>query len=167
MFEGSLLQFFFTHRDLSNGFIVAEILSRRYPKEFNIYCFDNGSNLEKKRDNWEQISKYLGKLKWDITPRDYEPIMYYAEGAAEDFFKKLYEFMTGRKFPDRPRPAAKAQPHWMRPTASFLTKDTELVRIIDSKEKEMKTTMQITMHKEFKKTEQKKMGIVNFLFSNC
>ena len=35
-------------RDLANGFIVAEILSRHYPREISIYSFHNGLNNEKK-----------------------------------------------------------------------------------------------------------------------
>lgn len=42
-------------RDLANGFIVAEILSRYYPKEVTIYSFDNGLKKDKRKDNWEQI----------------------------------------------------------------------------------------------------------------
>jgi hypothetical protein len=38
---------------LANGFLVAEILSRYFPKEINTYTFDNGLKREKRRDNWE------------------------------------------------------------------------------------------------------------------
>lgn len=39
-------------RDLANGFMVAEILSRSFPSEISIYSFDNGLKKEKKKDNW-------------------------------------------------------------------------------------------------------------------
>ena len=39
--------------DLANGFIVAEILSRYYPNEINMFSFDNGLKIEKRKDNWE------------------------------------------------------------------------------------------------------------------
>lgn len=35
-------------RDLANGFIVAEILSRKWPKEVNIYSFSNGLKKERR-----------------------------------------------------------------------------------------------------------------------
>ena len=40
-------------RDIANGFIVAEILSRYCPKEVKIYTFDNGLKKDKRKDNWE------------------------------------------------------------------------------------------------------------------
>jgi len=46
----------FKSRDLSNGFIVAEILVRYYPKEINIYSFHNGFRTEQKYVNWDLIA---------------------------------------------------------------------------------------------------------------
>ena len=43
-------------RDINNGFIVAEILSRYYPTEVNIYSYYNDINKEKKKDNWNRIA---------------------------------------------------------------------------------------------------------------
>ena len=43
-------------RDINNGFIVAEILSRYYPTEVNIYSYYNDNNKEKKKDNWNRIA---------------------------------------------------------------------------------------------------------------
>lgn len=40
-------------RDLANGFVVAEILSRYYPKEINTGSIDNGLKRERRKDNWE------------------------------------------------------------------------------------------------------------------
>ena len=57
-------------------FIVAEILSRYYPKEVSIYTFDNGLNLNKRRDNWEQIARVLAKKGLTVKPLEYEPIFH-------------------------------------------------------------------------------------------
>lgn len=53
---------------MQNGFIVAEILSRYYPKEVSIYSYDNGLKLAKKQDNWEQIAKLLAKKDFTLVP---------------------------------------------------------------------------------------------------
>lgn len=75
-------------RDLSNGFIVAEILTRYYPKEIKVYQFYNGLNLEKKLDNWERIAKFLGKQGKRVDRSEWEPIVHLAKGAAFEFIKE-------------------------------------------------------------------------------
>jgi hypothetical protein len=43
--------------DLSNGFLVAEILTRKYPNELSILTFYNAQRKDRKIDNWQQIQK--------------------------------------------------------------------------------------------------------------
>ena len=43
--------------DLSNGFLVAEILTRKYPNELSILTFYNAQRRDRKIDNWQQIQK--------------------------------------------------------------------------------------------------------------
>lgn len=43
--------------DLANGFIIAEILTRKYSNEISILTFYNAQKKEKKIDNWQQIQK--------------------------------------------------------------------------------------------------------------
>ena len=43
--------------DLANGFLVAEILTRRYPNELSILTFYNAQRKDRKIDNWQQIQK--------------------------------------------------------------------------------------------------------------
>jgi hypothetical protein len=68
--------------NFDDSFIVAEILSRYYPKEVNIYTVYNEQNLDKKRDNWEQISKLLKKKELQVPQEEYEPIYFQAPDAA-------------------------------------------------------------------------------------
>lgn len=43
--------------DLSNGFLVAEILTRKFPTELSILTFYNAQKTDLKTDNWQQIQK--------------------------------------------------------------------------------------------------------------
>jgi hypothetical protein len=42
-------------RDLANGWLYAEILQRYYPNEVEMYQYDNGFKLEKRKNNWEHL----------------------------------------------------------------------------------------------------------------
>jgi hypothetical protein len=75
-------------RDLSNGFIVAEILSRYYPKEIKIYQFYNGLKMSKRKDNWERIIKFMNSQGKRFDRSEWEPVMYLAKGAALEFMKE-------------------------------------------------------------------------------
>lgn len=46
-------------RDLSNGFVLAEIFSRYFPTVFDIYTFANEQKRESKTLNWQKIDKHL------------------------------------------------------------------------------------------------------------
>ena len=54
--------------DLANGFIIAEILSRKYPSELSILTFYNAQRKDKKIDNWQQIQKCNNFYKATIHP---------------------------------------------------------------------------------------------------
>ena len=135
-------------------------MCRYFPKELNIYTFDNGLKISKKTDNWEQIAKALRKKEFNLRKEEYEPIIYYAEGAAEQFLKRLYELLTKRRYPERPKKfEAENKPNWAKPTASNLTKNTELTRIVDNKEKAERIVYQLMMHEQAKKQNLRDMGI--------
>jgi len=151
-------------RDLSNGFVIAEVLCRYFPKDLNIYSFDNGLKIEKKTDNWEQIAKYLKKRGFILKKEEYEPIIYYADGAADRFLRRLYEFLTRKRYPERPKKFDTITvPHFAQPTASMLTKNTELTRIVDNKEKAERVVYQLMMHSESHKQQLKTMGIDRYM----
>ncbi|CAD8183309.1 unnamed protein product [Paramecium pentaurelia] len=170
-------------RDLANGFIVAEILSRYYPKEVNIYTVYNEQNLDKKRDNWEQISKLLKKKELQVPQEEYEPIFHQAPDAAQAFLFKLYEFLTKKKigtiYPDkdnrdmkkqvkqqatlqRTKPLS-VQPTYARPTANTIIKDREITRVIDENERKMLTKQAIEEHVEKVRNDKKDDNIIEYL----
>ena len=98
-----------------------------------------------------------------MKKEEYEPIIYYADGAADRFLRRLYEFLTRKRYPERPKKFDTITvPHFAQPTASMLTKNTELTRIVDNKEKAERVVYQLMMHSESHKQQLKTMGIKQF-----
>ncbi|CAD7928382.1 unnamed protein product [Amoebophrya sp. A25] len=83
-------------RDFANGFLVAEVLSRYYPKEIAMHSYEAGTQLKIKRDNWDQLLKFFIKQKVDIRKADFDPVCNQVPGAAVALLKKLYTFLTKR-----------------------------------------------------------------------
>ena len=172
-------------RDIANGFIIAEILARRYPTEINIYTIYNGLQTDQKRDNWELISKLLSKKEFPLKKEEYEQIYNYVPDVAYRFLIRLYEFLNGRKLPgivtkpgkhtEQPPKEATLNPNnnskkleiilneskrnrenlpsYAKPTAALLTRDRELTRIIDNREKFSKTTQILEEHYQKNRSE--------------
>ena len=84
-------------RDLANGWLYAEILSRYYPKEVEMYQFDNSFKMEKKINNWEHLNRFLKKKECALPPAEFEPVMHCAPNAAYNLLKKFYAMLTGRE----------------------------------------------------------------------
>lgn len=86
-------------RDLSNGFLVAEIISKYYPKDIQLHTFDNGASLRGKRDNWNLLHKLFVRSK-PFTDIMTEDDIYFFINCLEDriinFICKLYQVLTGR-----------------------------------------------------------------------
>lgn len=87
-------------RDLANGWVFAEILSRFYPEEIEMYQYDNGFKLEKKRNNWEHLQKFFKRKQMPVTIADWEPVMHCAPNASYELLKKFYALLTGREILD-------------------------------------------------------------------
>lgn len=93
-------------RDLANGFVVAEIISRHIA-DVDIYQFYNGLDIEKRKNNWSRIAEILKSDKHkdkdkketnkygplNITNLDYEPVIFLKKGAALDMIIRL-PFLT-------------------------------------------------------------------------
>jgi hypothetical protein len=84
-------------RDLSNGWVIAEILSRYFPDQIEMYQFDNGFKLEKKQNNWEHMGKFFKKKDIPISFQEYDAVIHCAPYAAYNLLKKLYTILTGKQ----------------------------------------------------------------------
>jgi hypothetical protein len=63
-------------RDLSNGWVFAEIFSRYYPDDLEMYQYDNGFKLDKKVNNWEHLQKFFKKKNIAIEFKDYDSVIH-------------------------------------------------------------------------------------------
>ena len=57
-------------RDLSSGFVVADILSRFYPSDVSLHTYSITSNTKCKEDNWRQLHMFFRKRRVPITADD-------------------------------------------------------------------------------------------------
>ena len=146
-------------RDLANGWIYAEILSRYYPEEIEMYQYDNGFKLEKKLNNWEHMQKYFKRKGVPVTKADWDPVMHCAPSAAYDLLKKFYTILTGREIADNLEPIQEQylrdaqDPEYAKPTIAKKMKERELIRIADEKVQQDLAKTIITAHNETLRTD--------------
>merc|ERR1719235_2286646 len=55
-------------RDISNGYVVAEVLSKYFPSKVQLHNFDKGSAIDKKLANWQLLQKVFTSEGIDIDP---------------------------------------------------------------------------------------------------
>eukprot|EP00929_Paragymnodinium_shiwhaense_P006898 TRINITY_DN110850_c0_g1_i1.p1 TRINITY_DN110850_c0_g1~~TRINITY_DN110850_c0_g1_i1.p1 ORF type:complete len:845 (+),score=243.11 TRINITY_DN110850_c0_g1_i1:105-2639(+) len=123
-------------RDLTNGYVVAEIMSRHHPKDVHLTGFENGTRLSAKVDNWEQLYKLFRKKGLAVTKDEIDRVIHCAPGAALAFLLKLYSILTGKNIDViAPVDNSAPLPPFMRDTASRRLKDHEIDRIYDKVEK--------------------------------
>lgn len=147
-------------RDLSNGWIYAEILSRYYPKELEMYQFDNSFKLDKKLNNWEHLNKFLKKKEIVLTSAEYEPVQHCAPNAAYALLRKFYTLLTGREINDSIEPIQQqllrdeeeAMPTYAQATITRKMKDKELQRIHDETTQKFNAQNIVTAHQTMRKT---------------
>lgn len=84
-------------RDLSNGWVFAEIFSRYYPDHIEMYQFDNAFQKDKKFNNWDHLQKFFKKQKIAIEFTDYDPVIHCAPDAGYNLLKKVYKILTNRE----------------------------------------------------------------------
>lgn len=146
---------------------MAEILTRYSKKEeISILTYYNSLSSEKKKSNWKRISIFLKTKDYDLPINVYEPILYHAPDIAKEFLLHLYEHLTKRKLPKHPSKSIMENPkkisHFTLPTATTLIHDRELTRIINVKEKTIKTLEVLENHNQQLRMERQDPGFLTF-----
>lgn len=137
-------------RDFSNGFVVAEVCSRYFTKDVDMHSFENGSRLEAKVNNWEQLFKLFQKKGLNITKEEFEPVIHCAAGAGTYFILKLHNLLTDRTVKVfAPKADEEAIPrNYMRDTAAKRLKDHEIDRIQDKMVRTYRAAETLIMYHE-------------------
>ena len=160
-------------RDLSNGFCVAEILSR-YPVPYvtnlpydvtnyyrvNMQEFSNGISFSERSSNWKHITEILTKKYHMTFPQDLpEKVKCQAPNAALEFLVLLYKFLTRKNLnilnqvdeteKYKNYGEFSVMPNYMRPTTNLLIRDNETQRIKDDLVRKFKIENIIQNHNKF------------------
>ena len=144
--------------DLSNGFLIGEILTRYYttetkePDGFKISTrsFDTGFSTEAKKTNWKLLLRMFKSHNIPIGEQDVEDVVTLAPDAALKMLLKLYGFLTGGSVspPTRPLEPTEQVPDYAKPTIFQKLKDKQLLRIKDNKAHSEKVEEIISVHNE-------------------
>lgn len=149
-------------RDLSNGFIVAEILSRYFPNKLEMSCFSTGISEAEKKSNWNYLKRIF--QSYDSIPlkeETIEKIINMAPNAGFDFLLTIYKFLT-KKEPiiikkinenNNLRQYDPFIPKFMRPNAIYLIRDNEIQRIKDNVTRNNIIMDTLKKHKDYLQSE--------------
>jgi len=121
-------------RDFSNGFLVAEIFSRYYPRDIQMHSYDNGNAYKAKKDNWNQLIKIFSKLGLNLLSNEEAHQIATLEGSvAVEFLIRCYQVLTSRKVSTvSKQPTMDKEPGYARETS--LAKVRHTVKAKDLKE---------------------------------
>ena len=96
-------------KDFNNGFLVAQILSRYYPitnnieqnkKAVQMHQISNGFSMATRKDNWDQINKFISKITEITTSiNDLDTFIKNENGEILLFIISLYQELTKRRIP--------------------------------------------------------------------
>eukprot|EP00055_Hartaetosiga_balthica_P005796 m.17548 g.17548 ORF g.17548 m.17548 type:complete len:244 (+) comp4799_c0_seq1:129-860(+) len=84
-------------RDLSNGYVVAEIMQKYFPSDIQLHNFHKGTAINLKLENWELLQKLCAKESLEIDPKFINGCIHCKPGAAEPIVKILYSQLTGKQ----------------------------------------------------------------------
>ncbi|KAM4807676.1 spermatogenesis-associated protein 4 [Rhinophrynus dorsalis] len=84
-------------RDISNGYIIAEIFSWYFPEDIQLHSYDNGTSLATKLSNWSQLEKFFLKRNLAISKELTDGTIHCKPGAAEILVQDIYVMLTNRR----------------------------------------------------------------------
>lgn len=127
-------------KDMSNGFLLAEIISRYEPGRIPMHAFENTQNAARRDNNWNQLHLFFRKHTLrdvQIASEEYAAVMRGTDPKSEQlhqFVCRLYSVCTKRTLPengpilDLP-PTQTNNPNL---TASYLLKEEGLEKLDNS-----------------------------------
>ncbi|XP_029434291.1 spermatogenesis-associated protein 4 isoform X2 [Rhinatrema bivittatum] len=83
-------------RDLSNGYIIAEIFFWYYPEDIQMHSFRNGNSLPIKLGNWAVLERFFRKRKLNFSKEMIDGTIHCKPGAAEALLQSIYITLTSR-----------------------------------------------------------------------
>ncbi|XP_062514269.1 spermatogenesis-associated protein 4-like [Corticium candelabrum] len=86
-----------TRRDFSNGYLVAEIFSWYYPQDIQMHSFVNGTSIERKMGNWQQLERFFQRHQLGIAKERVDGTIHCKPGAAIALVEQVYTLLTNRK----------------------------------------------------------------------
>lgn len=153
-------------RDLCNGFVPAEIVSRYLPKDnIDMHSFGTGMGMVNKVSNWDYLKRVVNaynakntEFTLTIDDKEINDIVNGIQNAAFNFLMKLYSHLTKKKLEDVTPPEVKEDPNakgYERQTIAVKMKETDLHLIIDKKTQAEEAQKRIKEHDQKVRDEKK------------
>ncbi|XJO77732.1 hypothetical protein BDV3_002274 [Batrachochytrium dendrobatidis] len=107
-------------RDFANGYLIAEIFSRYYPNELQVWLLYTGDSTPQKANNWDVIGKFFKRNNINIPKEAMEAVMHCHADAAIRFVENLYMLLTKNSLPERSiiQDQEEIVPHFALPTSA-------------------------------------------------
>ena len=133
-------------RDLSNGFVFAEIFNWYFPNDIEMYQIDNGFKLATKENNWDFMNWFFKKKGISIAKEEFDPVIHCAPDAGYELLKKVYSILSGKQVSDTLQDLKEEIPDYAKPTIAMKAKDHQINRIADMERKAKHAKEMITTH---------------------
>ncbi|XP_028272460.1 spermatogenesis-associated protein 4 [Parambassis ranga] len=151
-------------RDFSSGYLVAEICSQYYPKDFLLHSYNKGASLAAKQWNWSLLERTLQRQNLQLTKRAIDGTIHCKPGAAELLVQELYTILTNQSISEPLQESDFTDqdyqdllPTLARPTASKAIKNnltlTETMAMPDVSTNQRKAELILCRHLEHKAAE--------------
>lgn len=124
-------------KDMSNGFLIGEIISRYEPGRIPMHSFENSQNAARRDNNWNQLHLFFRKQtlrEVNIGGEEYGAIMKGNDHKSEQLYNfvcRLYSICTKRTLPEN-APIIDLPPTQVNNpnlTASYLLKEDGLEKL--------------------------------------